>query len=80
LAVTITGELRLITKILFSGAIVLGAALGLAAPAGADPSVFGVLSCGCREVAPADGPALTDKLSQGIQQGLFSLPSGTPVQ
>jgi hypothetical protein len=69
-----------ITKILLSGAIVLGAALGLAAQASADPSVFGNLSCGCREVAPADSPVLTDKLNQGIQQGLSSLPSAAPVQ
>jgi hypothetical protein len=59
-----------ITKILFSGAIVLGTSLGLAAPAGADPSVFGVLSCDCRDAVPPDSPVLTDALNQGLQQGL----------
>jgi hypothetical protein len=55
---------------LFSGAIVLGTSLGLAVPAGADPSVFGVLSCDCRDTVPPGSPLLTDALNQGLQQGL----------
>ncbi len=69
----------MITKILLSGALVLGASLGLAAPVGADPSVFGVLSCSCREAAPADGPVLSDKVNEGIRQGLAGPRASAPV-
>jgi len=60
----------LITKVLVSGAIALAAAVGAAAPAGADPTLFGVLSCGCQEPAPSDSAIFSDHVKQGIQQGL----------
>lgn len=60
----------MITKILFSGAVVFGAALGLAAPAGADPSVFNDLSCGCPQTVSNTGPSVTDQMKRGIQAGL----------
>ena len=64
----------MITKVL-AGALVgasvaAAAAVGVAAPAGADPSAFGVLSCGCHETAPADSALFTNNVQQGIQQGL----------
>lgn len=59
----------MITKILFSGAVVLGASLGLAAPAGADPSVFNDLSCSCPETVSNNGPSVTDQIKRGIQAG-----------
>jgi hypothetical protein len=59
-----------ITKFLIGGAIVLGAVIGAASPASADPSAFGTLSCSCHDVAPANGPGVTDKINRGIQQGL----------
>ncbi len=62
----------MITKALFGAAIALGAALGMAAPASADPSPFGTLGCSCRpQVAGPDGKApVTDQMDQGIQNGL----------
>jgi hypothetical protein len=59
-----------ITKVLAGAAIAIVAAVGVPAPAGADPALFGVLSCGCQETAPTDGAVFTDNVMQGIQQGL----------
>lgn len=65
----------MLTKILANGAVVLSAAVGLAAPASADPSPFNGLSCNCKETAPAGSPILTEKIDRGIQQGLSGLPA-----
>jgi hypothetical protein len=62
-----------ITKILFSGAVVLGTSLGLAAPAGADPSVFNDLSCGCPQTVSNVGPSVTEQMKRGIQSGLAGI-------
>jgi hypothetical protein len=59
-----------ITKALVGAAIAVAAAVGVAAPAGADPTLFGVLSCGCQETAPSDSAIFTDHVTLGIQQGL----------
>jgi hypothetical protein len=66
-----------ITKVLVSAAIALAAAVGAAATASADPTLFGVLSCGCQEPAPTDSAVFTDNVKQGIQQGLSDRESGT---
>ncbi|OIN78172.1 hypothetical protein K3U93_05390 [Mycobacterium malmoense] len=65
----------MITKALFSAAVALGAAVGIATQAGADPSAFGVLSCSCESgtTASEDGPAVADQINEGIQNGLFDL-------
>jgi hypothetical protein len=65
----------LITKFVFTAAIALGAATTVAAPAGADPSLFGALSCSCTQPSdvPHGKPAISDRLKQGIQSGLGSL-------
>lgn len=60
----------MITKILFSGVIVLGTSLGLAAPAGADPSVFNDLSCSCPQTVSNTGPSVVDQIDRGIRSGL----------
>ena len=60
----------MITKVLVGAAIALAGALGVAAPAGADPTLFGVLSCGCQESAPPDSPTFSDHVNQGLRQGL----------
>ena len=62
----------MITKVLFGAAIALGAAVGGATPAGADPSAFGILSCSCQDAvtAPDGGTAATDSMNQGIRSGL----------
>jgi hypothetical protein len=74
-----------INKILVSAAIVLGASVGIAAPASADPNPasagtnpFGALSCSCRETAPADSPVLKDEIHRGIREGLSVLLPGLP--
>jgi hypothetical protein len=53
-----------ITKVLFSAAITLAAAVGAATPANADPSLFQVLSCNCEQ------PVTVDQTNLGIQNGL----------
>ena len=60
----------MITKALAGAAIAVAAAVAVAAPAGADPTLFGVLSCGCQAPAPSDSAIFSDHVSQGIQQGL----------
>jgi hypothetical protein len=62
-----------ITKSLFTAAVVGAAALGLAAPAGADPSVFNDLSCGCPQTVSNRGPSDTDQIKRGIQSGLTGI-------
>jgi hypothetical protein len=59
-----------IKKLLVSGAIILGASVGLAAPAGADPNPFAGLSCSCQVPPPPTSPVLTDQINQGIQDSL----------
>jgi hypothetical protein len=65
---------QVITKLLVSAAIVLGAAVGLAAPAGAEENAnpFSDLSCICE--TPGIGPVLTDHISKGIQDALRTPP------
>jgi hypothetical protein len=58
------------TKVLVGAAIAFATAVGVAAPAGADPTLFGVLSCGCQEPSPTDSAIFSDHVNQGIQQGL----------
>jgi hypothetical protein len=58
-----------ITKLLVSGAIVLGAAVGLAAPAGADPE-FNNLICSCAPPGSVTSPDLMDQINQGIRDCL----------
>jgi hypothetical protein len=76
----ITENCILIAKFLVSGAIVLAPCVGSAVPAYADPSVFGVLSCGCQEAAPPGSPARMQNVNKGIQQGLASVTPAAPVQ
>jgi hypothetical protein len=69
----------MIAKLLVSGAIVLGAMVGVAgaAPAGADnpsqpgsdPNPFAALTAGAPRTAPV-GPGVTQELNQGIWAGL----------
>jgi hypothetical protein len=70
----------LITKFVFTAAIALGAATAIAAPAGADPSLFRALSCNCTQPSdiPHGKPAVSDQLRQGIQGGLGSVHRDPP--
>jgi hypothetical protein len=63
------------TKFLVTPALALTAALGIATPAGADPSAFGVLSCACEGVATAahGAPNGRDQVNNGIENGLADL-------
>jgi hypothetical protein len=64
--------LRVITKLFFGGVIVLGTALGLAAPAGADAGAFDDLSCSCPNMVSSRGTSV-DQLNRGIQAGLMGI-------
>jgi hypothetical protein len=62
----------MIPKLLVGVALAVGAAgfTAASATANADPSPFNTLSCSCQDQAPPGSPVLTDKIRQGIQQGL----------
>jgi hypothetical protein len=64
-----------ITKVLFSAAVALSVAVGVAIPVSADPSAFGVLSCSCGGglTAAVGGPAVSDQINDGIQNGFADL-------
>jgi hypothetical protein len=68
---------QVITKIVVSAAIALGALVVGAAPASADqnspanqPNPFGSLTCSCRKTAPASRQALREQIDRGIRDGL----------
>ena len=64
----------MITKVLVSAAIALGAAVGVAAPASADTNPFSTLGCSCQAPGMQGiGPTVTDQVHQGIQQGRADL-------
>lgn len=60
----------MIPKLLVGVGLVLAASGWTAVSANADPNPFSHLSCACQETAPPGSPALTDKITRGIQQGL----------
>jgi hypothetical protein len=63
------------TKIFITAAMSFGVAVGVAVPAGADPSSFGVLSCNCEGVATAvnGAPGVKDQVKTGIENGFADL-------
>ena len=60
----------MVSKILVSAALAIGAAVAIAAPAGADPSVFNDLSCSCPQTVSNGGSSVADQINRGIQSGL----------
>jgi hypothetical protein len=56
-----------ITRILVGGAVALGAATALAAPADGDPA-FNQLSCSCQVLGPEHGVTLEERINRGIQE------------
>jgi hypothetical protein len=58
-----------VSKVLACAALAIGAAVAIAAPAGADPSVFNDLSCSCPQTV-SNGGAVADQIDRGIQSGL----------
>ncbi|OBK45441.1 hypothetical protein [Mycobacterium sp. 1081908.1] len=60
----------MVSKILVSAALAVGAAVAIAAPAGADPSVFNDLSCSCPQTVSNGGSSVADQINRGIQSGL----------
>jgi hypothetical protein len=56
----------MISKVLAAGAVVIGTAMGLAAPAGADPA-FGQLRCSCQAPAPDRSPFVDEHINRGLQ-------------
>ncbi|WAJ46322.1 hypothetical protein OK015_07590 [Mycobacterium sp. Aquia_216] len=59
----------MITKIIIGSAVVLGATVGLAAPASADV-VFNQFSCTCGAPPPFASPLAADRINQGINDAL----------
>lgn len=51
---------------LLAGAAAVGAALGLAAPAVADPA-FNQLHCACQAPSPGHGPFVEEQINRGLQ-------------
>lgn len=70
----------MITRVVFSAAITLSAAVAVATPASADPSAFGPLGCSCTQ--PIDIPhgnlAVKDQIEKGLQSGLGSVHGEPP--
>ncbi|OBI93007.1 hypothetical protein [Mycobacterium asiaticum] len=65
----------MIRKVLSAAAIALAAAMATANPAGADPSVYGGLSCGCESgenMFPSRG-TMREQIDTGIENGLSDL-------
>ncbi|HET7073272.1 MAG TPA: hypothetical protein VFI55_04205 [Mycobacterium sp.] len=64
------------TKVLLSVIVGLVAGVVVAAPAGADPSVFSKLSCSCTDGSTVSNyaPATIDRINEGIQSGMSALP------
>ncbi|OBI56144.1 hypothetical protein [Mycobacterium sp. E787] len=60
----------MVSKILAGAALAVGAAVAMAVPAGADPSVFSELSCSCPETVSNGGSPVADQIDRGIQSGL----------
>jgi hypothetical protein len=59
-----------VSRILVGAAVAVGTAIAIAAPAGADPSVFNDLSCSCPQTVSNGGTSLIEQLQRGIQAGL----------
>ena len=70
----------MIRQILLAGAIAFSAAVGIAAPASADPSPFGTLGCSCQPpaTAPGDKTPAMNPTDLGIQNGLGFLHGNPP--
>jgi hypothetical protein len=70
-----TARHLVITKALFSAAVALSVAVGVATPVSADPSAFGVLRCSCGggPTAAVGGPTVSDQINNGIRDGLAAL-------
>ena len=60
----------MVSKILAGAALAVGAAVAIAVPAGADPSVFNDLSCSCPQTVSDGGSSVADQIDLGIQSGL----------
>ena len=75
-----------ITKILVGAAIAVGFLVGGAAQAsadpnafGADPNPFGGFSSSRQAPAPADGPALSERINRGLREGHSAWLPGLPA-
>jgi hypothetical protein len=58
----------MISKVVAGGAIVIGLAIGLAAPASADPA-FDRLKCSCQVPGPDHSPVAQENINRGLQDG-----------
>ncbi|SPM28590.1 hypothetical protein MTAB308_2077, partial [Mycobacterium terramassiliense] len=59
-----------VSRIIACAALAVGAAVAIAAPAGADPSVFNDLSCSCPQTVSNGGSSVADQIDRGIRSGL----------
>ncbi|KZS55941.1 hypothetical protein A4G26_17470 [Mycobacterium kansasii] len=69
-------NVQMITKVLISAAIAVGAAIGVAAPAMADEPTAPVTTCNCDQ--PVDKPPAPSpqQMNQSIREALASLEAG----
>ena len=63
----------MITKLLGTAAIVLGAAVGAAAPALADPINNNIYGCACQAPTPKAPAPSADQMTQAVQKALSDL-------
>lgn len=63
----------MVTKFIVCVVVAGTAAAGMAAPAGADPGSFNVLSCSCPQPVPMGGPAVAEQINTGIETALTDL-------
>lgn len=70
--------LNLVVGAAVAAAVNIGVAGPGAAPAGADPSAFGALSCGCQPKGPVGSQVRRDEIARGIRQSLADWSPGSP--
>ncbi len=63
----------MVTKFIVCVVVAGTAAAGTAAPAGADPRSFNVLSCSCPQPVPMGGPGVAEQIDTGIETALTDL-------
>jgi hypothetical protein len=69
-----------VSRFLVGAAVAFVTAIAIAAPAGADPSAFNDLSCGCPQTVSDRGISVTEQLQRGIRAGLTGMDPAVATQ